>query len=88
MHGILLIAIKAAETGNRIVRRQQMGRNLRKLAPMPVSTEPGGTDDGRGAGRMLGKRPVAGKKGKCRSHEHVSDPLILYDLCTPETENE
>ena len=44
-----------------------------------------GTDDGEAG--MLGKRPVAGKKGNA-SHEHVSDPLILYDLCTPETENE
>lgn len=88
MHGILPIAIKAAE---RLEIDQEEAAEwkefLRKLAPMPVSTEPEALTTGEEQEECWASARSQARKGNA-SHEHVSDPLILYDLCTPETENE
>ena len=87
MHGIIPIAIKAAQKlgydEEKVARWQNF---LKELAPIPVSTEPDALTTGEEREECWASARSKGQNGRA-SHEHVSDPIALYDLCTPETED-
>ena len=87
MHGILPIAIKAAELLAADKERIPVWKSfLNRLTPIPTSTEKDALVTGEEQNECWGSARSKGQYGGA-SFEHISDPIVLYDYCTPETDN-
>lgn len=87
MHGILPIAIKAAElleTDKELIPVWQ--EFLNRLAPIPTSAEKEALVTGEEQDECWASARSKGQYGSANC-EHISDPIVLYDYYTPETEN-
>ncbi|MCR2050090.1 DUF5703 domain-containing protein [Acetatifactor muris] len=88
MHGILPVAIKAAEFLETDKERILVWRKfLNRLAPIPTSAEKGALVTGEEKDECWASARSKGQYGSANC-EHISDPVTLYDYCTPETEDE
>lgn len=88
MHGIIPIAIKASEILGEDRERAEVWKEfLKKLAPIPVTTEANVLKTGKEEKECWASARSNGQHG-CASHEHITDANVLYDYFTPETEDE
>lgn len=86
MHGILPIAIKAADLLDTDKEFLPVWRSfLDRLAPIPTSAEREALVTGEEQAECWASARSKGQYGRANC-EHISDPVVLYDYCTPETE--
>lgn len=87
MHGILPETIRAARILETDADRIPVWEDfLKRLAPVPTSEEEGAVTTGEETEICWANARSEGQNGGA-DFCHLTDPILLYDLCTPETED-